>query len=520
MSTYTPSSLLENPSLVGYPPGNGQDFSNSLNPPAGFPTDIMQTNLHPPNLSHIMRCRQCFIRMDNCNVQQDQHNSNLAKTFIEERRRQLREQGIQPDSAFFKSLAINSEQFEAEIEASFRQREQAISENISQVTQYLRALEEEENKRQAAIAEAARQQAELEARPHRRIQDSQPVQNVQPSPDKPVAPTATSESQPAPGTTTNAHPTEPQDTVAIPSIETIIENASMSPHSESKFRASYEIIHHIKEHVDPVVQATPEWWAQVSEIRRTIRVRVGQLVNTRECITRVADELDAMINRYKGLGQAMYMFVLNKVAKGVTQQIASEVSVHNNAAYPLAHLCVLLFQTHPKFLDVLLARLIKRCPYVTPAYPNQCPNETRHHYLRRIGYRRRGEDGLDDEAMYTEKMIGYMVFYAAIVQTQALVGTNVYGLERAWVWFSRLLNLQPQQISATLIQSFLEAAGTRFIQAYPRQGGKLLRTLMNYYFDHLPTTNRPALMRLKGYLEDYVNTNVLKELGNRDLNQD
>ncbi|KAJ1656401.1 hypothetical protein IWQ61_004025 [Dispira simplex] len=516
MSTHTPSSLLEDSSLLKYYPGSGQDFSDSFYAPTDFPTDIMQTNLHPLNLSHIIRCPQCFIKMDRHDVQQ---NSNLARAFIEERRRQLRNQGIQPNSAFFGSLVTNNERFEAEIETIFRQRDQVISENIDQAIRYRRALEEEEKKRQEVIAEAARQQAELEAQQHRRIQQSQQVQNVQPSRNQTIAPATTSTLQRALGTTNNG-PSAPPGPIVIPSLAVIIENTIISPKSEPTFRASYELIHHIKQHVNPVVRGTPEWWTRVSDIRRTIRLRIGQLINTRSCILRVAHELNAMINEYKVLGEVMYKFVLNKMAKGVIQQVASEVSVHNNAAYPLAHLCVLMFQAQPKFLDVLLARLIKRCPYIVPAYPNQCPNESRHHFLRRIGYRKSGEHGLEDEAMYTEKMTGYIVFYAAIMQTRAIMSINVYGLERAWIWLSRLLNIRPQHVSATVIQAFFEAAGTRFLQAYPLQGGKMIRTLMNDYFGHLPMTNQPGRMRLKCYLEDYFNTNVLGELENRELAED
>lgn len=34
----------------------------------------------------------------------------------------------------------------------------------------------------------------------------------------------------------------------------------------------------------------------------------------------------------------------------------------------MAHVIVLLFTNHPKFLDVMMARFSKKCPYVMPMY--------------------------------------------------------------------------------------------------------------------------------------------------------
>lgn len=52
----------------------------------------------------------------------------------------------------------------------------------------------------------------------------------------------------------------------------------------------------------------------------------------------------------------------------VQKQSETEALVKSAPAFPVAHVAVLLFNTHAKFLDVLMARFAKKCPYVTPMY--------------------------------------------------------------------------------------------------------------------------------------------------------
>ncbi|RUP21123.1 GLE1-like protein-domain-containing protein [Jimgerdemannia flammicorona] len=75
-------------------------------------------------------------------------------------------------------------------------------------------------------------------------------------------------------------------------------------------------------------------------------------------------------------------------AKSFVKQAETEVTVNMPTAYPLAHVCVLLFRRHPTFLDSLMARFVK-CTYVIP-------------YM--------------DKQLYSERMCGILALWAVILQ--------------------------------------------------------------------------------------------------------
>lgn len=65
--------------------------------------------------------------------------------------------------------------------------------------------------------------------------------------------------------------------------------------------------------------------------------------------------------------------MLNALAKVVLKLVRKEVDPSPHTVYYLARFSFLICVTVPEFLDYLLARLFKRCPYLIPQYHDDDP---------------------------------------------------------------------------------------------------------------------------------------------------
>jgi hypothetical protein len=113
----------------------------------------------------------------------------------------------------------------------------------------------------------------------------------------------------------------------------------------------------------------------------------------------------------------LYAWLLNNLAKQFIKQAENEVAVNFKKAFPLASLCLLLVCQHPEFLDFVLGRLYKKCPYLIPKYHRKEPSDSADDLRKKAGYRRRDDVEWENEEQFQERMNGMMAFLAAMVQT-------------------------------------------------------------------------------------------------------
>lgn len=67
-----------------------------------------------------------------------------------------------------------------------------------------------------------------------------------------------------------------------------------------------------------------------------------------------------------------YLYLLSHTSKGLIRQAAAEVSAKQDAAFPLARIVLgLMLRGHAALGEVLMARLVKKCPLVVPFYPTR-----------------------------------------------------------------------------------------------------------------------------------------------------
>lgn len=129
---------------------------------------------------------------------------------------------------------------------------------------------------------------------------------------------------------------------------------------------------HIKQSVLPVVSQNPAWRKACFQAKRSITPKIGQLTSSTEATTRIITQLDQLLSSLKPpTGPAEpYTWTLNHLAKSLVKQAETEVTAKLGTAYPLGRVVIaLLTRGHTELGDVLMARLVKKCFWLTGHWP-------------------------------------------------------------------------------------------------------------------------------------------------------
>ncbi|KAJ2804497.1 hypothetical protein H4R20_002482 [Coemansia guatemalensis] len=315
--------------------------------------------------------------------------------------------------------------------------------------------------------------------------------------------------------------------------------ATVAPSAPPKTKASTSQLH------APSTNAAQEWAAKYRQMYRVLmdelapqikrdkskssycfRQRglitrgIGQLKDSWDFICRTADSIKAILAESARQGEDVQRWMLNLVAKAVVKQAEKEVAVAHHAAFPLAAATVLVMQEYPLLVDMLLLRLVKKCPYVIPEYAGKLPSQPTADYMRSIGYKDNGDE-MESRELYSERMAGIIALFAAVVQTNDLGGRpNPLPLKHGWTWLAQMTNLAPRAISPLLVQTFLSIAGPTRIAAYGRQMAKIIDVLAEKWAPAIPVASPGAVAaksNLCGYIEEYRKSGKLKECPGRNI---
>ncbi|KAJ2706269.1 hypothetical protein FB645_001785 [Coemansia sp. IMI 203386] len=254
--------------------------------------------------------------------------------------------------------------------------------------------------------------------------------------------------------------------------------------------------------------------------RGVITRSVGQLKDSMEFVRRIARTIDnILVESAQQHGAETQEWMLNLVAKAVVKQAEKEVSVAHHAAYPLAATTILLMQRHPRLADMLLVRLVKKCPYVVPQFFPKKDSQTAEEYLISIGYKEKDDDELEPEGIYMERMAGMLALFAAVTQSPAINGKpNPMPVSYAWTWLARMLNLPPRSISPLLVNTFLSIAGTSLQAAYGKQFNKAMDLLANDWISAIVVSDSVAIAsksNLTSFVDTFRKTGKLNECEGR-----
>lgn len=89
--------------------------------------------------------------------------------------------------------------------------------------------------------------------------------------------------------------------------------------------------------------------------------------------------------------------------------------------------------------------------------------------------------------------------------------SHPHGIDKAWGWMARILNMKPRRITATLLEKFLQVAGHSLAANYRRQFLKMLLLIKTHTLpavDRLPNKHTPSFTRLRLFIQEVETTNM------------
>ncbi|KAL7422743.1 Nuclear pore complex nucleoporin component [Cryptotrichosporon argae] len=302
----------------------------------------------------------------------------------------------------------------------------------------------------------------------------------------------------------------------------------------------------IKAHVIEVVKADGALSAAVRKPSRLITRKVGQVVNTRSDVLRVANDVAEILNAHLPAPPspasptaldavpAPHAYLLSHLAKALIKQAEGEVAAKADAAFPLGRIAIiLLVRGHAAFADVLVARLVKKCPWVIPFFPQQGPGQSKDDYFKTIG--RKPNEPL---AEYIDRSAAILTLYFAILQTPiqsiwpsafeaptlkpSMLPTLVPAPLRfpaAWTWFAHATRepIYRTPLASRLFSLFLAFLGPEYQRTYGKQAVKAVQMLGRAVHDDKVAANAPAeAARLRLALDEWAKMGRFEPLKARE----
>ena len=207
------------------------------------------------------------------------------------------------------------------------------------------------------------------------------------------------------------------------------------------------------------------------------------------------------------------------IARKLTLQAESQVASNFKTVFPIASVAIGMWCLQPDIGELLLAHIFLKCPYLVPFYIPKITTMSTADYCRLVGYKVDGDE-IETEDKYLNKVSGFIRLFAAIISSdippQLGKKNHPFGIDNGWVWFTRLLNLEPQPtVTATIIYDFLEVAGHTMMKSYGKQFQKLLLFLCNEFMPKIINITDPkskaSAMRLKLFLDDCIKQGYIKQ---------
>ncbi|KAF8751512.1 GLE1-like protein [Rhizoctonia solani] len=219
------------------------------------------------------------------------------------------------------------------------------------------------------------------------------------------------------------------------------------------------------------VEESSELKSVAGRLRRKLRTRVGQVTNSQSELAKLADAIHDIISPSPPHPAPVYTALLSAFSKYLLLQAETEVTAKLPTAYPLARLVWLVVaRGHTRLWEIFWARPNRRMGS-RRAYNSQGRSNvqylacvlTPHGSLARnddsewrkmIGRELEGKNDPDDKpptlettSQYTDRMVGQLALYAAILQTSPMPAhvepdsvPAQFRLAKLWTWLARVLN--------------------------------------------------------------------------------
>ncbi|KAI8445244.1 GLE1-like protein-domain-containing protein [Phakopsora pachyrhizi] len=318
------------------------------------------------------------------------------------------------------------------------------------------------------------------------------------------------------------------------------ERERLRKHDGSPTRANYEkwqlTMQKIKEEVLPRVSSDDNFRSICRQAKRRITPKVGQLTNSYSQIQKVIIDLAEVLKETKRAGMEVHLWTCNHLSKALIKQAETEVTAKLNTVYPLGRVVVgLILLGYPELGDVLMARLVKKCYFVSCYKPLMGVGQSDEDYKKQLGFQISASRRDETIVEYSSRMAGLAALYASIIQTDpfdivpSLRTSNMerdklykipaqFRLDVCWTWISSMMKEPIVSVVTTIevLINFLSVVGDRMCEVYGKQFYKLIRLILEegirkqkvgFQFDTSTKTgigSRPSIVKLESILEEFL----------------
>lgn len=283
---------------------------------------------------------------------------------------------------------------------------------------------------------------------------------------------------------------------------------------EKQFLHYKELIQKIKSDIVLKVKSDLSTKNAILKHKRKINPKFGQLTNSLSQLSRISNEVITLINETKP-NELAFKWIMNFVAKAIVAQSETEVRAHASSSLPLGKLALNLMVEFPELKEFLIARFVKKCPFVI-GYT--CAIDTEEGRLR-MGWKRHDGSKWEDEVSYDERMAGMMTVYSVL--TRLPLDAKYYNnlehplpISNGWIMLARIVN-QPNNLLTNahfmVISSWWEASAFEFTQVYGKQGVKMLNLLWTSWIQSVEDKKLSAAKTLQTIGEDWSQTGKINK---------
>lgn len=107
---------------------------------------------------------------------------------------------------------------------------------------------------------------------------------------------------------------------------------------------------------------------------------------------------------------------------------------------------------------------------------------------RARGYKYDSDGNVEKQDKFLKRMSGIMRLYASLMVSYPprRQSEHPFGIENAWIWLSRVMNIQPlPDVTATMVFDLLEVTGHALYKEYRKQFLKMLHILIREFLPKL-----------------------------------
>lgn len=249
---------------------------------------------------------------------------------------------------------------------------------------------------------------------------------------------------------------------------------------ESMFLKYKGMIQTIKSEIVEPVKKDATLKKTLAQHKRKINPKFGQLTNSTQQLSAITNELTSLVDQTKANPLA-YKWILNFISKAIVSQAESEARVKPESALPLGKLAINLLAKYPELKELLLARFIKKCPFIIGYSCNIDTEEGR----SRMGWKRQSNNKWEEDTSYDERMGGMVTLFAIITRLPLppeYIQTQQHPFPISWSWrmLARIANTPKQLLTNThfvALACWWEAAARELSYAYNKQAFKLLEAV-------------------------------------------